>query len=92
MCITYRGGENMETNSLAYVLMSVTPGQEENILHDLLKKPYILEADIIGGADYDIIAKFSGDNLNEIAAYIVNMRKSIDGILKTETLPVLDKI
>jgi len=70
---------------VGYVLISVEPTKEVEVLKKLLEIPEVVEAHSLFG-EYDIIAKVVSSSLEELSNLILNKIRTIDGIISTKTL------
>ncbi|HEC96340.1 MAG TPA: Lrp/AsnC family transcriptional regulator [Euryarchaeota archaeon] len=70
---------------VGYVLISVEPTKEVEVLKKLLEIPEVVEAHSLFG-EYDIIAKVVSSSLEELSNIILNKIRKIDGIISTKTL------
>ncbi len=70
---------------VGYVLISVEPTKEVEVLKKLLEIPEVVEAHSLFG-EYDIIAKVVSSSLEELSNLILNKIRKIDGIISTKTL------
>jgi DNA-binding Lrp family transcriptional regulator len=70
---------------MAYVLISTTVGEEENVRRELLKVEGVKEADTTSGA-YDNVAVLEGDSVDELIDVVTDTIRKIPSVVKTETL------
>ena len=69
---------------LAFILLTVEPSKEEDIINKLTALPEILELHLIFG-DENILIKIRCQDINSIRDFITNKIRTINGIVKTES-------
>jgi len=68
---------------LAYIMISVESGSDEEVLEDLVKLEGIKEASLVYGI-YDIVAKVEVDKMDELKEVITKIRRL--NVRTTQTL------
>jgi DNA-binding Lrp family transcriptional regulator len=83
--ILYKFRRKKNMPYIAYVLISTTIGEEENVRRELLKVEGVKEADTTSGA-YDNVAVLEGDSVDELIDVVTDTIRKIPSVVKTETL------
>ncbi len=73
--------------SLAYVMMNTVPDKLETVLEDIMELEGVQEVYMLYGV-YDIIAAVKAENIEELKATILKIRKK-EFVLSTLTLLVV---
>ncbi len=71
--------------SVGYVLLDVEPGSEYSVYEKASSLPFVSDAQVLFG-DHDMILKVEAENMGEIAKYVVDSIRSIEGVTNTKTL------
>ena len=71
--------------SVGFVLINVTPGKERDVFERLLKEPDIPEIYPLFG-EYDLIAKVTVKNFDQLSDIVFNRIRKIKGVTDTKTL------
>lgn len=71
--------------SVGYILITTQPSKENLVLKELKNNPQIEEVFPLFG-EYDIIAKVSDSNSDEVRSKIMARIRDIEGIKDTKTL------
>lgn len=69
---------------LAFIMLTVEPAKEEEIINKLMNLPEIMELHILFG-EKNILLKIRSQDIDSIRNFINNGLRSMEGILKTET-------
>lgn len=69
---------------LAFIMLTVEPSKEEEIINKLSSLPEILELHLLFG-EKNILLKMRSQDINAIRNFINNGIRSMDGILKIES-------
>lgn len=69
---------------LAFIMLTVEPSKEEDIINKLSAFPEILELHLIFG-EKNILIKIRCQDINSVRNFITNKLRAINGILKTES-------
>ncbi|HIH96114.1 MAG TPA: hypothetical protein HA348_01245 [Thermoplasmata archaeon] len=69
----------------AYVLISTTTGEEENVRKELLKIEGVVRADTTSGA-FDNVVILEGESVDELIDVVIDKIRKIPSIMKTKTL------
>ncbi|MEM2144513.1 MAG: Lrp/AsnC family transcriptional regulator [Candidatus Jordarchaeaceae archaeon] len=69
---------------LAFIMLTVEPSKEEDIINKLSALPEILELHLIFG-DKNILLKIRCQDINSVRDFITNKIRAINGIIKTES-------
>jgi len=69
---------------LAFIMLTVEPSKEKEIIEKLLAYPEIQELHLLFG-EKNILIKLRTKDINSMRNFITNKLRSIDGILKTES-------
>ncbi|MEO0102566.1 MAG: Lrp/AsnC ligand binding domain-containing protein [candidate division WOR-3 bacterium] len=72
----------------AFVLINCEPGMTRKIVEKIQKIPGVEYAEVVTGP-YDIIAIVSGSDINYIGVVIAERIRTIEGVDKTVTCPVV---
>ena len=86
---TNRAGRSGDSMSTAFVLIRAEPGCEREVYLSLLDIDSITETHVAYG-EYDIIARIDFDDEQEMAKTLIGQMRSLPGIIKTETLIVVE--
>ena len=70
---------------MGYVLISVSPGEENNAFQAIKEIENVVDATMLFG-DYDIIVKLKAEDLGLIAKIVVNIIRQVPGVTGTKTL------
>jgi DNA-binding Lrp family transcriptional regulator len=70
---------------LAYVLFKVSSGTEREVCQKLVNFEEVIEADIVFG-EYDVIARISIDDLEELEDFISQKIRNVPNVLVTSTM------
>jgi len=71
--------------ALGFVLIKVMPRRERSVYERLLKLKEVEELHPLFG-EYDLIAKISVKDFEELSEVVVKKIRSIDGVIETKTL------
>ncbi|AKG90700.1 AsnC family [Geoglobus ahangari] len=71
--------------ALGFVLIKVMPRKEREVYEKLLKLDEVEELYPLFG-EYDLIAKISVKDFEELSEVVVKKIRSIDGVIETKTL------
>ena len=71
--------------TVGYVLISVSPGEENNAFQAIKEIESVVDATMLFG-DYDIIVKLKAEDLGLIAKIVVNIIRQVPGVTGTKTL------
>ena len=71
--------------STGYVLLDVEPGSEYSVYEKASSLSFVSDAQVLFG-DHDMILKVEAENMGEIAKYVVDSIRSIEGVTNTKTL------
>ncbi len=71
--------------SVGFVLINVTPGMERDVFNRLLKEPDIPEIYPLFG-EYDLIAKVTVKDFEQLSDIVFNRIRQIKGVTDTKTL------
>tara|TARA_Y100001980_G_C14255276_1_gene98793 strand:+ start:337 stop:570 length:234 start_codon:yes stop_codon:yes gene_type:complete len=71
--------------TVGYVLISVSPGEENNAFQAIKEIENVVDATMLFG-DYDIIVKLKAEDLGLIAKIVVNIIRQVPGVTGTKTL------
>ena len=71
--------------AIGFVLIRTAPGKERDVYERLMKIKSIVEMHPLFG-EYDIIAKISGEDFQQLGEIIVDTIRTIPGVLETKTL------
>ena len=71
--------------SVGFVLINVTPGMERDVFDRLLKVPDIPEIYPLFG-EYDLIAKVTVKDFDQLSDIVFNKIRKIKGVTDTKTL------
>ncbi len=71
--------------ALGFVLIKVMPRRERGVYERLLKLEEVEELHPLFG-EYDLIAKISVKDFEELSEVVVKKIRSIDGVIETKTL------
>ncbi|MBN1390562.1 MAG: Lrp/AsnC ligand binding domain-containing protein [Candidatus Thermoplasmatota archaeon] len=74
---------------IGYVMISTGTGVEKAVFEKLQRLPEIAEIYPLFG-EFDIIAKIEVESYNQIGEVVVTRIRSINGVLDTKTLTVVD--
>lgn len=69
---------------LAFIMLTVEPSKEDDIINKLSTLPEILELHLIFG-DKNILMKIRCQDINSVRDFITNKIRAINGIIKTES-------
>ena len=72
---------------LAYILLNCSPGDEKDIISEIIKIPQVSEVNGVMGR-YDIFVKITGEMPGDIDLGVLKIR-SIKGITKSYTMTAL---
>lgn len=70
---------------LAYVLFKVASGTEREVAQKLIEFEEVVQADIVFG-EYDVIARLSIDDLNELQDFVSERIRTVPNVLVTSTM------
>jgi len=70
---------------LAYVLFKVSSGTEREVAQKLIEFEEVVQADIVFG-EYDVIARLSIDDLNELQDFVSERIRTVPNVLVTSTM------
>jgi len=70
---------------LAYVLFKVSSGTEREVAQKLIEFDEVVQADIVFG-EYDVIARLSIDDLNELQDFVSERIRTVPNVLVTSTM------
>ena len=70
---------------LGFVLIKVMPGKERYVYDKLKDLKEVNELHPLFG-EYDLIAKITAKDLEELSDIVVNKIRAIDGVVETKTL------
>lgn len=70
---------------LAYVLFKVNSGTEREVAQKIIEYDEVLQADIIFG-EYDVIAKMSTKDLDELENFVSEKVRNVPNVLVTSTM------
>lgn len=71
--------------AVGFVLINVTPGKERDVFNQLVKDNDIQEIHPLFG-DYDLIAKITVNNIEQLSDIVFNKIRKIHGVTETKTL------
>lgn len=71
--------------SVGFVLINVSPGREKEVFNTLMKSDRIDELHPLFG-EYDLIAKITVENFEDLTDVVVNHIRSLPGVMDTKTL------
>ena len=71
--------------AVGFVLIKVMPRKERSVYEKLLKLEEVEELHPLFG-EYDLIAKISVKDFEELSEVVVKKIRSIDGVIETKTL------
>ena len=74
---------------IAYVMLNLEPGDEDQILRSLRKVAAVEEAHRIYGV-YDIIAKVRADTMDKLRETVSKHMRSLDKVRSTLTMIVIE--
>ncbi len=66
-------------------MLDVEPGSEYSVYEKASSLPFVSDAQVLFG-DHDMILKVEAENMGEIAKYVVDSIRSIEGVTNTKTL------
>ncbi len=70
---------------LSYVLFKVASGTEREVAQKLIEFEEVVQADIVFG-EYDVIARLSIDDLNELQDFVSERIRTVTNVLVTSTM------
>jgi len=70
--------------AIGFVLITIAPKYEHDVLTKLSKVPEIIELHPLFG-EYDLLAKIETDDFDNLGAIVVNKIRSIEGVKFTTT-------
>ncbi|MFW6130616.1 MAG: Lrp/AsnC family transcriptional regulator [Atribacterota bacterium] len=74
---------------IAFILLTIRRDADKDILDDIKNKilnfPYVIEVNPLFG-EYDLIVKVENDDVNNIAKFVIEKIRKIDGVNDTKTL------
>ena len=73
----------------AYVGIKVSAKEAEKILKNLRSQEFVTQADAVTGS-FDIIALIRAPDFHTLGEIIIKEISQIDGVLDTETFPVIE--
>ncbi len=76
---------NIVLMAIGFVLIKVVPRKEREVYDKLAKLKEIVELYPLFG-EYDLIAKISVKDFEELSDVVVNKVRAIDGVVETKTL------
>ena len=68
-----------------YILIKTEPGKECEVYDELKEVPEVIDFHHLFG-EYDLIAKFEANNVENVRLVIVDKIRHINGIIDTKTL------
>ena len=68
-----------------YILIKTEPGKECEVYDELKEVPEVIDFHHLFG-EYDLIAKFEANNVENVRLIIVDKIRHINGIIDTKTL------
>ena len=71
--------------AVGFVLVSTAPAKEHEVYNKLSEIEEISELHPLFG-EYDLIAKIEASNFNHLGQIVVDMIRTIDGVVDTKTL------
>lgn len=75
--------------AVAFVIVSVTPGQVHAVAHELAKIPYILEVHEVHTYG-DLLLKVRASSFGDIANILANDIKTVEGVISSQVISVLN--
>jgi DNA-binding Lrp family transcriptional regulator len=76
--------------SLAFVLLNVEPGGEDEVKDTLSKLEGVLEYHTVYGT-YDMVVKLTADSMDEIKKVVTGKIRKLDKVRSTLTMLVVEK-
>ena len=71
--------------AIGFVLISTAPAKEHEVYNELMRVDEISELHPLFG-EYDLIAKIEASNFNQLGQIVVDMIRTIEGVVDTKTL------
>jgi DNA-binding Lrp family transcriptional regulator len=71
--------------AIGFVLISTAPAQEHTVYNELVNVDNVIELHPLFG-EYDLIAKVSAQDFNDLGQIVVDDIRSITGVIETKTL------
>jgi len=73
------------SGATGFALITVVPTKENLVYRALVKNPKIIELHALFG-EYDLIAKVSGESMDDIGRTVIDDIRTIEGVVDTKTL------
>jgi len=71
--------------TVGFILITISPGHEDEVCKQLSKEKKVVEIDPLVG-EYDIIVKVKGNSREEIGEFVIGKVRTIKGVIDTKTL------